>query len=78
MSRLALLAATAGMCLFGLTCANADQPPDRGPTPGLGWGPGGNHDKSMSAPAPIVGMGIPGALLAGGYLWARYRARNRG
>jgi len=76
MSRLSLLPAAVGLCLFGLSFANAGQPPDRGPTPGLGWGPGGNHDRSMSAPAPVVGVGIPGALMVGGYLWVRYRARK--
>jgi len=54
----------------------AAQPEDRGPTPGLGWGPGGS--KGVAAPGPVAGVGLPAIALVGGYLWlARRRQRGK-
>jgi hypothetical protein len=66
---------TAALCLMAFP-ALAQQPPDRGPTPGLGWGPGG---KNVSVPGPVAGVGLPVLAVAGGYVWLvrRNRARSR-
>jgi len=48
----------------------AAQPPDRGDTPGLGWGPGGSK-KAIGAPAPVAGLGLPIIVAVGGFLWIR-------
>ena len=70
-----VLAVSLGLILAGAAGAMAAQPPDRGPTPGLGWGAGG---KVNAVPGPITGLGIPVLLAAGGYIWfvARRRARK--
>lgn len=54
-----LLAATA-LCIVSASPALA-QPPDRGTTPGLGWGAGG----SKGAPGPLAGAGLPFLLIVG-------------
>lgn len=54
--------------------AFAAQPPDRGPTPGLGWGPGGK--KGISVPGPVAGVGLPVVVAVGGYLWLSRRKRQ--
>jgi hypothetical protein len=43
------------------------------------WFPGATDgpQQSRSAPGPILGVGIPVALVAGGYVWFRRRAKNR-
>lgn len=66
----------AALCIMAASPAFAAPPPDRGPTPGLGWGPGG---KGISVPGPVAGVGIPVLIAAGGYLWLvrRNRARSR-
>ncbi len=33
--------------------------------------------KTRAAPSPVAGIGLPVALLAGGYFWLRNRRRNR-
>ena len=48
--------------------ALAAKPYDRGSTPGLGWGAGGSK-KSLGAPGPVAGVGLPAVALVGGYLW---------
>ena len=67
----------AALCLMAAFPAFAEQPPDRGPTPGLGWGPGGKKD--VSVPGPVAGVGLPVLAAAGGYIWfvRRNRARSR-
>ena len=50
------------------------------PASAMGWfshshkhhGPPVSH----SAPGPIIGLGLPGALAFGGYLWFRRRTRK--
>lgn len=80
MSRLKLVLFTAAACTLATSAAFADKPPDRGPTPGIGWGHGWGHGwgngggKSYVVPGPVAGVGLPAALLVGGYLWFR---RNR-
>ncbi len=32
---------------------------------------------SLSAPSPIVGIGIPSLVIVGGYLWVRRRSSGR-
>src|SRR5690606_40576025 len=44
---------TAALCIMAASPAFAAPPPDRGPTPGLGWGPGG---KGISVPGPVAGV----------------------
>ena len=56
--------------------ALAAKPDDRGSTPGLGWGAGGSK-KSLGAPGPVAGVGLPAVALVGGYLWFA-RRRQRG
>jgi hypothetical protein len=68
-----------GAALISLAAAfstMAAQPDDRGPTPGLGWGPGGS--KAVGAPAPVAGAGLPVLAAVGGYIWyVRRRRRGR-
>jgi hypothetical protein len=68
-----VLAIGAGLLFASAAGALADQPADRGSTPGLGWGKGGKVD---AVPGPVAGLGIPIVLAAGGYAWfvARRRA----
>ena len=54
--------------------ALAEQPSDRGPTPGLGWGPGGST--GFGAPGPVAGVGLPALVVAGGYVWFVWRKRR--
>ena len=62
------------LCAMAISPALADKPADRGPTPGLGWGPGGS--KSVAAPGPIVGVGLPAFGAVAGYLWLSARSRR--
>lgn len=68
------LLCTAAFCLMAAAPAFAAQPPDRGPTPGLGWGPGGS--KGYAVPAPLAGAGLPIIAAVGGYFWLRRRNRR--
>jgi hypothetical protein len=64
-------------CLLTLSTAGAQQPPDRGPTPGLGWGPGGSKGGGgYAVPGPVAGVGLPVLIAAGGYLWLRRKIRK--
>ena len=75
MRRLRELAAAAAVvsCLAGVAPAMAGPPPDRGSTPGLGWGAGG----SRGAPVPVAGVGLPLLLGAvGAYLVAQRRRKT--
>lgn len=54
------LLATAVLCALSAAPAIA-QPPDRGSTPGLGWGKGGSH----GAPGPVAAAGLPFLLVLG-------------
>jgi hypothetical protein len=58
----------AALCALPALPASA-KPEDRGPTPGLGWGPGG----SRGAPVPLAGAGLPVLVLAGVYALMRHR-----
>jgi len=74
MYKMKVLAVSAGLILAGAAGAMADQPADRGSTPGLGWGPGGNVN---AVPGPVAGLGIPVLLAAGGYIWFTTRRRAK-
>lgn len=37
----------------------------------------GHPPHSRAAPGPVVGVGIPAVVAAGGYIWFRYRARQK-
>lgn len=67
-----LFLATA-LALASGAAATAAQPPDRGDTPGLGWGPGG--DQVVGTPGPVVGIGLPLLAVAGGLIWVLGRKR---
>jgi hypothetical protein len=58
----ALLAAAA-LCVVGGAPAFAQQPPDRGDTPGLGYGAGGSQGRG--APGPLAGVGLPFLIIIG-------------
>ena len=74
MSTLRAVSFAALFCLVA-SPALADKPIDRGPTPGLGWGAGGS--KTLGAPGPVAGVGLPAILVVGGYLWfVRRKQRN--
>lgn len=76
MLRATAIAALIGLMTFAPTFANAAQPDDRGPTPGLGWGPGGSKGGTMvGAPGPIAGIGLPVLAVAGGLIWIKRRRR---
>jgi hypothetical protein len=78
MSSMKLLLCTAALTLFSLSPLSAAQPPDRGDTPGLGWGKGGsNGSQSLAVPGPVAGVGLPILVVAGGYVWLRRRIRGR-
>lgn len=64
-----------GVLVISAAPALAGPPADRGPTPGLGWGPGGN--RGISVPGPVAGVGLPVLAVAGGYLWVVRRRRAR-
>ena len=68
------LALSASLILANSYGAMAAQPPNRGPTPGLGWGPGG---RAIAVPGPVAGLGIPVLLAAGGYIWFVSRRRAK-
>ena len=75
MSKLRVLSCVA-LLARAASPAFADKPEDRGPTPGLGWGPGGS--KGVAAPGPVAGVGLPAVALVGGYLWlVRRRQRDK-
>jgi hypothetical protein len=59
--------------LSAVPMAIANQPADRGDTPGLGWGPGG---RVVGAPGPVAGIGLPILAVAGGFIWIRSRKRR--
>lgn len=67
------LLAVLALCAAVATPASAAQPPDRGPTPGLGWGKGG----SRGLPGPIAGAGLPFLLAAGAFGAYRLARRRR-
>ncbi len=75
MFKVKLLVCTGALCLLALSSAGAAQPPDRGDTPGLGWGQGGS--KAYAVPGSVAGVGLPVVIAAGGYLWIR-RRRSQG
>ena len=58
----------AALCVLAAAPASAKQQ-DRGPTPGLGWGPGG----SKGGPVALAGAGLPALLLVGMYALVRSR-----
>lgn len=60
--------------LAAIPAAMAAQPPDRGDTPGLGWGQGGSH--SVGVPGPVAGVGLPILAAAGGLVWILARKRR--
>lgn len=64
--RATLLAST--IVLVGATHASA-----------LGWFPRDrdNEPKSHSTPGPVVGVGVPAALLIGSFIWYRRRAAKK-
>jgi len=66
-----LAAATLGLLIAAPAFA---QPPDRGSTPGLGWGAGG----SKGAPGPLAGAGLPFLVIAGVAGAWRLVRRHRG
>ncbi len=68
------LLCAAAFCLMAAAPAFAAQPPDRGPTPGLGWGPGGS--KGYAVPGPLAGVGLPVVAALGGLVWLRKRNRK--
>lgn len=74
MSSLKNLATAAAFVLAAIPSAMADQPPDRGDTPGLGWGRGGSH--SVGVPGPAAGVGLPILAVAGGLVWILSRKRR--
>lgn len=61
----------AALCALPAIPASA-KPADRGPTPGLGWGPGG----SRGAPVPLAGAGLPILVVAGVYALMRHRRNS--
>lgn len=44
--------------------------------PSLPGGPG-KPPQSRAAPGPVVGVGLPVVIAAGGYVWFRYRSRQK-
>ena len=78
MSPMKLLLGTAALSVFSLSAVVMAQPPDRGDTPGLGWGQGGSHgSNNLAVPGPVAGAGLPILVVAGGYVWLRRRIRRR-
>jgi hypothetical protein len=37
----------------------------------------GKPPQSRAAPGPVVGVGLPVVIAAGGYVWFRYRSRQK-
>lgn len=63
--------------VFAMATPVLAQPPDRGSTPGLGWGGGGSKpDRNLGAPGPEVGVGLPAVVLGAGYLLLARRKRR--
>jgi len=75
MFALKTLAVTA-LVVLSASAAFSDQPGDRGPTPGLGWGPGGSKGHIVGAPGPVAGVGLPVLAVVGGIAWIRRRRRK--
>ena len=75
MFNMRLMAISSGLILAGAVGAMAAQPADRGPTPGLGWGPGGKG--SVGTPAPVAGVGLFGIAVAGGVTYLVFRRRRK-
>ena len=68
----------AGIALLLASAAPAfSQPLDRGPTPGLGWGPGGKPKPTIGVPGPVAGVGLPVLAAGGGVMWVRSRKRRQ-
>ncbi|HWK64577.1 MAG TPA: hypothetical protein VNS34_06530 [Rhizobiaceae bacterium] len=42
-----------------------------------GSGNPGSPPQSHSAPGPVVGVGLPAMIAVGGYMWFRYRSRQK-
>lgn len=76
MRKLTGLAFALSLSLGTASCVMAGPPADRGDTPGLGWGPGGNHSV-VGAPGPVAGIGLPILAVAGGFIWIRSRKRRQ-
>jgi hypothetical protein len=77
MSKPKYFALALAVALFAVPAAMANQPADRGDTPGLGWGPGGSHGGTMvGAPGPVAGIGLPILAVAGGLIWIKSRKRR--
>lgn len=92
MRNLKLTMFAAALCVAGAGAAAAaaahpwdrGPPPDRGDTPGLGYGSGGRNGGSgggprggsLGAPGPVAGAGLPFLLLAGGYGVYRHLRRR--
>ena len=68
-------ALSGALSLLAFSIAGAQQPLDRGNTPGLGWGEGGSGG-GYAVPGPVAGVGLPVLIAAGGYLWLRRRTRK--
>lgn len=75
MRKLAGLAFAVSLSLATASCVMAGPPADRGDTPGLGWGAGGNHPV-VGAPGPVAGIGLPILAVAGGLVWLKSRKRR--
>lgn len=69
--------ASAVLIIISVSPAFAEKPGDRGPTPGLGWGPHGPHKPMVGAPGPIAGVGVPILAAAGALVWIRRERRNK-
>lgn len=37
----------------------------------------GQPPQSRAAPGPVVGVGLPAVIAAGGYVWFRYRSKQK-
>jgi hypothetical protein len=70
------LAISVGIAALAGSAALADKPGDRGDTPGLGFGQGGNHQTSVGVPGPVAGVGLLPLAAVGLYVWLR-RGRTR-
>jgi hypothetical protein len=71
MSTIKSLSVALALVLAAIPAAMA-APPDRGDTPGLGWGQGG----SVGVPGPVAGVGLPILAVAGGLVWILARKRR--
>ena len=73
MRTLKKLAVALSIALVATPAVLAAKPPDRGDTPGLGWGKGGSQ---VGAPGPVAGIGLPLLAVAGGLFWITSRKRR--